>query len=381
VRLYNAVVGGRYQAAVEVYNELVNAVHNNGWAFNKFLSPTEMDRAAKAGAYPVLQALPLYLGLLANPKRFRLPSWSGMSEPMRVENRELRSPVRVQVTLSEGQLFCQIGWSRGKRTPRHPIPASDAASKLVKQLIEEGIYVYSMSKGSDTEYVALTNKGNWLWYVEDEPVVVVEPQKYAVTTEIIWPDGKTVNWGEEEVEKVEVVPVPPPKLKKKVTSAEPPAIDMCVCGHSLVHCHTGEPNHWCYGTGGWSMKAMKEYSKGNKLYCQCTGFKPAPPSSPKLTIEDIHVGDWVKCLDQSHPGKENPFQVTKIKEAIGHEGKGLVYSKETQGETLPFHKQYGKWHGCSILSVIKVPPPDINPATQSEPWFSPSPTGFGSKKG
>jgi hypothetical protein len=57
--IFNALVDGNYQAALEALNNGVNSVHNGGWTFNKFISPNEMTYTANNPIHSILPVAPI----------------------------------------------------------------------------------------------------------------------------------------------------------------------------------------------------------------------------------------------------------------------------------------------------------------------------------
>lgn len=51
VLMYNALIRKDHKSAMEAMNKLVNAAHNSGWGFNKFISQNEMTHTAKNPIY------------------------------------------------------------------------------------------------------------------------------------------------------------------------------------------------------------------------------------------------------------------------------------------------------------------------------------------
>ena len=135
LKLYNFITDRDYQKAMES-RTLLSTWLTMGWAFNKFVQKAEMDWSAKSGAYPVLKVMPLYLRLLGEQRRrFFVPRWEKLAEPLRVESMTRREPVAVQATVDGGTVYCQIKYDSGPRKKKHPIEVSDLARQIIRSVM------------------------------------------------------------------------------------------------------------------------------------------------------------------------------------------------------------------------------------------------------
>lgn len=76
VLLYNDLVNNNVNKALEDYNKAVNAVHNGGWAFDKFVPRLTMDRAAENPAIVVISCAPeLFEALTAYERNQKFHVW------------------------------------------------------------------------------------------------------------------------------------------------------------------------------------------------------------------------------------------------------------------------------------------------------------------
>ncbi len=67
-QIHNALIKGETNRALELYNVIVNAAHNGGWAFNKFVSENYMTEAASNPTAPLLLSAPLLYEALKDIK-------------------------------------------------------------------------------------------------------------------------------------------------------------------------------------------------------------------------------------------------------------------------------------------------------------------------
>jgi len=66
--LYNCIIEGKAEQAVEAFNLLINSAHNNGWGFNKFIGDEWMNTSAKNPVKPAIRCAPLLYQALAQPQ-------------------------------------------------------------------------------------------------------------------------------------------------------------------------------------------------------------------------------------------------------------------------------------------------------------------------
>lgn len=106
-RIFNALIDGNIKTALECLNKGVNAVHNNGWAFNKFVSKLEMDVAVKNPLIPTLQIAP-YLYQAMNSDVELLNKWWVGRKKIKVDH-DVETDEEEPVNLHKGSESCECG--------------------------------------------------------------------------------------------------------------------------------------------------------------------------------------------------------------------------------------------------------------------------------
>jgi len=171
VAIHNALVDGDAEKALEAFNQCVHSAHNGGWAFNKFISESSMNEAAKNPSAPLLKIAPLLHKAVEEckvrnmvtrfNKRSRIAEIAD-EKPKKVKN-STEKPVVVKVPskpkqkvaickiLENGQLHIQYGVTKNYQTLDLPIID---VQKLKENLVKWSKVKPSLS-GSKADYFTI----------------------------------------------------------------------------------------------------------------------------------------------------------------------------------------------------------------------------------
>lgn len=91
--MYNALIHKEHKQAMEAMNKLVNAAHNSGWGFNKFITQDEMTKTAKN---------PIYSGFHVGPYLYEILTASNETVKSAARSFWKRKPLELPVDKGTG---------------------------------------------------------------------------------------------------------------------------------------------------------------------------------------------------------------------------------------------------------------------------------------
>lgn len=106
-KMYNSLLEGNVKQALENLNGAVNAVHNGGWAFNKFINAQELNVAAVNPIVPLLDIVPLLYGYMADEATLKAaPRWWKNRTKIPIDGESAAEKEEPQLDLDNGTEDC-----------------------------------------------------------------------------------------------------------------------------------------------------------------------------------------------------------------------------------------------------------------------------------
>jgi hypothetical protein len=181
VLMYNSLVDKNPDGALEFLNQLVHSEHNNGWAFNKFIMGSELDKVAECPVYGAVRCAPhIYRVLNATADTIKRAGMTYRRRaklllPKFVEEPTALKVTKAQVCIKDGgpefgglkvkvfhvQYKTGLGTSEYKTWKNQPVTWSYKTLERAESAMKDDPHtdeLPSFRKGSETKYHKLSKK-------------------------------------------------------------------------------------------------------------------------------------------------------------------------------------------------------------------------------